>query len=262
MTPKVIHYVWLGWAPKPAIVQHCIESWRRFCPDWEIREWGDADFAKIGNRYANEAYKHRKWAFVADWMRLYVLYRHGGFYLDTDMELLKPIESFLENSLTMGLVDRHGKVLFNGGFIGCRPGDEVIGGLLAEYDSVSFVRPDGELDQTPNTVRMVDYFAKRWNVRPETASDTINLGNGRIIYPADFFLSRSGYSFHHYCASWLDDWVRKVWLSVGPYKLVRFKRRLDAVSPVPTLQQGETAVCTFPMGKRKKVVLVRRCSKT
>jgi hypothetical protein len=109
---------------------------------------------------------------------------------------------------------------------------------------------------------MVDYFAKRWNVRPETASDTINLGNGRIIYPADFFLSRSGYSFHHYCASWLDDWVRKVWLSVGPYKLVRFKRRLDAVSPVPTLQQGETAVCTFPMGKRKKVVLVRRCSKT
>ena len=114
MIPRTIHYVWMGGAPKPPIVLHCIESWRSMCPDWELREWNDSAMGDIGNRYVQEAYSHRKWAFVADWMRLNALFRHGGFYLDTDMELLKPIDRFLENDLTMGLVDRHGKVLFNG----------------------------------------------------------------------------------------------------------------------------------------------------
>ena len=259
MTPKIIHYVWVGGAPKPPIVLHCIESWRNMCPDWELREWNDSTMGDIGNRYVQEAYSHRKWAFVADWMRLNVLYRYGGFYLDTDMELLKPIDRFLENDLTMGLVDRHGKVLFNGGFIGCRMGDDVIGGLLAEYDHLPFVKSDGELDLTPNTVRMVDYFGKRWKVCPKSANDTIDMGGKRIIYPASFFLSRQGYSFHHYCASWLDDWTRKVWMSVGPYKLVRFKRRMESSSPTPTLRRGESALGSIPLGRRKKVFLIRRC---
>lgn len=262
MTPKVIHYVWVGGAPKPPIVLHCIESWRSMCPDWEFREWNDSAMGDIGNRYVQEAYSHRKWAFVADWMRLNALFRHGGFYLDTDMELLKPIDRFLENDLTMGLVDRHGKVLFNGGFIGCRKGDDVIGGLLAEYAHLSFVKPDGELDLTPNTVRMVDYFDKRWNVRPTSANEIIDMGSKRIIYPASFFLSRQGYSFHHYCASWLDDWLRKVWMSVGPYKLVRFKRRLESSSPQPTLRRGESALGSISLGRRKKVVLIKRCDHT
>ena len=262
MTPKIIHYVWVGGALKPPIVMHCIESWRKMCPGWELREWGDSVIGDIGTRYAQEAYAHRKWAFVADWLRLSVLHRYGGFYLDTDMELLKPIDRFLENNLTMGLVDRHGKVLFNGGFIGCRPGEDVIGGLLAEYDRLPFVKPDGELDLTPNTVRMVDYFAKRWNVRPTLANDTIDMGERRVIYPAKFFLSRQGYSFHHYCASWLDDWTRKVWVSVGPYKLVRFKRRLESSSPQPSLQRDESILGSFPLGRRKKVFLLRRRGNT
>ena len=257
MTPKVIHYVWLGRALKPPIVLQCIESWRRFCPGWEIREWGDAAMETVANRYAKEAYAHGKWAFVADWLRLKVLYEHGGFYLDSDMEILKPIDRFLANDLTMGLVNRHGKILFNGGFIGCRPKEDVIGGFLAEYDDIPFVKPDGELDQTPNTVRMVDYFAKRWNVMPQSWTETIEMGNGRKIYPADFFLSKEGYTYHHYCASWLDDWVRKVWLSCGRHKIVRFKRRLDAKSIVPRLLPGEKSLVSFPIGARKRVSLLK-----
>ena len=257
MTPKVIHYIWLGKAPKPPVVLHCIKSWRRFCPDWEVREWGDDAMRTIDNRYAQEAYAQRKWAFVADWLRLHVLYEQGGFYLDTDMEILRPIDRFLGNSLTMGLVNRQGRVLFNGGFIGCRPREEVIGGFLAEYDKIPFVKPNGELDQTPNTVRMVDYFAKRWNVEPKSWTETIEMGDGRKIYPADFFLSRDGYTYHHYCASWLDDWVRKVWLSCGRYKVVRFKRRLDATSAAPRLLSGERTLATFPLGARKRVSLLK-----
>ena len=257
MTPNVIHYVWLGETPKPPIVLRCIESWRRFCPGWEIREWNDDALKMVDNRYVREAYAHRKWAFVADWLRLYILQENGGFYLDTDMELLKPIDRFLANDLTMGLVNRNGKVLFNGGFIGCCPQSEVIGGFLAEYDGIPFVRPDGELDQTPNTVRMVDYFAWKWNIRPTSWNETIDMGGGRWIYPADFFLSKDGYSYHHYCASWLDDWVRKVWCVCGGYKLVRFKRRREAKTAAPALRTGEEAVFSIPLGRRKRVMLLK-----
>ena len=71
------------------------ESWRRFCPGWEIREWGNDFVSTVDNRYVREAMANRKWAFVADWVRLYALVHHGGFYLDTDMEMEKPFDDFL-----------------------------------------------------------------------------------------------------------------------------------------------------------------------
>lgn len=257
MIPRIIHCVWLGDAPKPPVVLKCIESWKRMCPGWEIREWGDEIVEKVGNRYAKEAYAQRKWAFVADWLRLYVLHEYGGFYLDTDMEILKPIDRFAGNTLTMGLVDRDGRVLFNGGFIGCEKGDEMIGGLLRLYDGIPFVKANGELDQTPNTVRMVDYFADCWNLRPERADQTVELDGDRVFYPHGHFLSRDGYTYHHYCASWLDDWLRKVWMRCGPFKIVRFKRRREADSPEPSLMKGERALVSIPLGARKRVVLLR-----
>ena len=262
MIPKIIHYCWFGHGEYDEKIKYCMDTWQKVCPDYEIMRWDEDSFDLGQCRYAEQAYEKKRWAFVTDYVRLKVLDQYGGIYLDTDMELLKPIDRFLENNLTMGLVDRHGKVLFNGGFIGCRPGEDVIGGLLAEYDRLPFVKPDGELDLTPNTVRMVDYFAKRWNVRPTLANDTIDMGERRVIYPAKFFLSRQGYSFHHYCASWLDDWTRKVWVSVGPYKLVRFKRRLESSSPQPSLQRDESILGSFPLGRRKKVFLLRRRGNT
>ena len=261
MTPRTIHYVWMGGAPKPPIVCHCIESWHRFCPGWEFKEWNDASMHDVGNRYACEAYAYGKWAFVADWMRLNAIYRYGGIYLDTDMELLKPIDTFLENNLTLGLACVNGKTVFDTGIMGCRKGDKFIGGFLNEYEDIPFVLPNGELDQTPNTERMIVYSAKNWNICPVSADATIDMGDGRMIYSAEFFRSRTGYSFHHCCASWLDDWFRKVWLSAGSYKLVRFKRRLQAMSPMPTLRQGERALFSFPMGNRKRIILVKRDNK-
>jgi mannosyltransferase OCH1-like enzyme len=78
MTPKIIHCVWLGGAEKPPVVRKCMESWRRFCPGWEVREWGDADMARVSNRYAREAYGRRKWAFASDYLRLKALNDFGG----------------------------------------------------------------------------------------------------------------------------------------------------------------------------------------
>ena len=261
MTPKIIHYVWVGGAPKPPIVLHCIESWRRFCPGWEIREWGDESLDGVGNRYLREAVEHRKWAFAADYLRLKILNDCGGFYLDSDLELLKPIDGFCACDFVTGFIDRPPTVFLNMCFLGAAKGNVRIAEMLAEYERISFVGKDGELDQTPNVVRFARYFASR-GFDFSDAHATVDLSLTERIFPVEWFNSRKGYAFHHYAASWLDDWGRKVWMSVGSYKLVRFKRRLEALSSTPTLQQGETAVCTFPMGKRKKVVLVRRCSKT
>ncbi len=218
--------------------------------------------SNVGTRYAKEAYAHRKWAFVADWLRLYVLHEYGGFYLDTDMEIMRPIDDFVSNRLTMGFVARRGKVLFNGGFIGCERGDEMIGGLLRLYDDIPFVTPNGELDQTPNTVRMADYFAERWKLKPGRADQIVDLGGGRVFYPHDYFLSRDGYTYHHYCASWLDDWLRKVWLSIGPYKLVRFKKRKEATSDSPVPLPGERRIVGMRLSNRKLLWLVTASSCT
>ena len=256
MIPKVIHFVWLGGAPKPPIVLKCIESWKRACLGWEIREWGDETLAGLGNRYLREALEHRKWAFAADYLRLKILNDHGGFYRDSDLELLKPVDEFGACDFVTGFIDRPPNVFLNMCFLGAAKGNGRIAEMLDEYERISFVGADGELDQTPNVVRFARYFASR-GFDFSDAHATVELSPTERICSVEWFNSREGYAFHHYAASWLDDWTRKVWLKCGGWKLVRFKRRKEATSPAPSLMQGERAVLSLPFGSRKKVVLTR-----
>lgn len=124
MIPKIIHYCWFGNSPKPEIVKECIESWHKYCPDWQIKEWNEKNLDVMAIPYMNEAYKSKKWAFVSDVARLLVIYREGGIYLDTDVELLAPIDSWLDSDafyafesnrniasgLGFGAVKRHASV--------------------------------------------------------------------------------------------------------------------------------------------------------
>lgn len=256
MTPRTIHYIWLGGAQKPPVVLKCIESWRKQCPGWEIREWGDDSLIGLGNRYLCEAVQHRKWAFAADYLRLKILNDHGGFYLDSDLELLKPIEEFCRCDFVTGFIDRSPNVFLNMCFLGAAKGNGRIAEMLDEYERIPFVMPDGELDQTPNVVRFARYFASK-GFDFSNAHATVELSASETIYPVEYFNSRDGYAFHHYAASWLDDWTRKVWLRCGNFKLVRFKRRLEAASPTPALMHGEQAVVSIPLGRRKKIMVTR-----
>lgn len=92
MIPKVIHYCWFGGNPKSELIKRCIASWEKYCPDWEIKEWNETSFDISSFPYTKEAYEAKKWAFVSDFVRLYVVYEHGGVYMDTDVELLQSIE--------------------------------------------------------------------------------------------------------------------------------------------------------------------------
>jgi hypothetical protein len=257
MTPKIIHCVWLGGAEKPPVVRKCMESWRRFCPGWEVREWGDADMARVSNRYAREADGRRQWAFASDYLRLKALNDFGGFYFDTDLELLKPIDEFLPNDFTTGFIDRSPDVLLNMCFLGAAKGCEFVADMLAEYVSLDFVLPDGELDQTPNVVRMARYLERRAGTRFADARARLELAPGSVIYPAEYFNSADGYAVHHYCASWLDDWVRKLYLSFGRHKLVRFKQRKGCSSAFPESLPGEEVVASLRLGPRRRLCITR-----
>ena len=96
MIPKKIHYCWFGRNPLPEDAKKYIESWEKYCPDYEIKEWNEDNFNLDMYPYVREAYENRKFAFVSDVARLYALYNEGGFYMDTDVELIKPLDDFLK----------------------------------------------------------------------------------------------------------------------------------------------------------------------
>ena len=96
MIPKIIHYCWFGKNPLPEETKEFIESWKKYCPQYKIIEWNEDNFDINKLRYTKEAYEHKKWAFITDYVRLYALYYYGGIYMDTDVEVTKPLDCFLE----------------------------------------------------------------------------------------------------------------------------------------------------------------------
>ena len=102
MIPKIIHYCWFGGNPLPELAVKCIESWKKYCPDYEIKRWDESNFDLNCCDYVKEAYRAKKWAFVSDYARFKVLYDEGGLYFDTDVELIKPIDDIIERGPFMG----------------------------------------------------------------------------------------------------------------------------------------------------------------
>ena len=91
MINKVIHYCWFGGNPKSDLINRCIESWKKYCPDYEIIEWNEKNFDIDSNKFVKEAYEARKWAYVSDYIRAYAIYNYGGIYLDTDVLVVESI---------------------------------------------------------------------------------------------------------------------------------------------------------------------------
>ena len=133
MIPKKIHYCWFGGNSLSSEVRECIASWRQFCPDYEIIEWNEKNFDVDCIRYTADAYRDRRWAYVTDYARLKIVYEQGGIYLDTDVELLRPLDPLLENKVYFGM-QRAGEVATGLGF-GAEAGAELLRRLMAGYES-------------------------------------------------------------------------------------------------------------------------------
>lgn len=208
--PKVIHYCWFGKGKMPAIAEKCIKSWKKYCPDYEIVCHNEENFDITENKYAREAYEAGKWAFVSDYVRLKVLYDEGGIYLDTDVELIKPLDPLVENGGYMGF-DDNGVISTGLGFA-VEKGNALVGALLDDYNDIPFRLPDGSYDMTPcpdrNTKTMVklgmdtdikDQIFMGVHMLPEEYLCPIKYYTGKKI------ITKNTYSIHHFCASWTSE---------------------------------------------------------
>ena len=220
--PKVIHYCWFGKGEMPKLAKKCIKSWKKYCPDYEIICWNEDNFDITQNRYMLEAYKAGKWAFVSDYARLKIIYDNGGIYLDTDVELIKPIDDLLNNNGFMGF-DEKGIVATGLGF-GAEKGNKIIGEFLNDYNDISFVLPDGSYDLTPCPDRNTNTLLKlgmNLEDKNQTFLNTVFLPQ-EYLCPQDYYtgkktITKNTYSIHHYHASWTSDVTKRT---------TRFKRIL------------------------------------
>ena len=212
--PKIIHYCWFGTGKMPPLAEKCIKSWRKHCPDYEIICWNEENFDFCQNRYAKEAYDAKKWAFVSDYARLKILFEHGGIYLDTDVELIKPLDPLIQSSGFMGF-DDNGLISTGLGFA-CEKGNELVGFLLQDYDDLPFVLADGSYDLTPCPDRNTETMVKH-GFEPKKGDQVFM---GIHILPEDYLcpvkyytgkklMTKNTFSIHHFCASWTSATAKR-----------------------------------------------------
>lgn len=176
--PAKIHSFWFSGEEKPDKYKKCIDSWYKFCPNFEICEWNSSNYDVTKNKYMEQAFLHKKWAFVSDYARLDVVHQHGGIYFDMDVELIAPIDEML-NATAFFCRQNDGLLELGSGF-GAMKSNSFIKKLLDTYNHLEFVKPDGELDMTPQPSRLTPVLSEHGITRTHNSQvldDTIILSN-------------------------------------------------------------------------------------
>ena len=269
MIPKVIHYCWFGRNPLPESAKKCIASWRKFLPDYEIWQWSEGELVSsnpndndnqnsltpaLPNRegdnkregeklydkilpfdvniipYTQQAYEAKKYAFVSDYARFWILYKYGGLYFDTDVEIIKPMDDIIERGPFMGIEvkAKEGEYpqVAPGLGLGVTPGHKLYQVLLDMYVSLRFLNEDGSLNQKT----IVKYNTEVLQEQGLLPSNDLQEVAGVWIYPADYFnpldsltgklkLTDNTRSIHWYMNSWSDSSAFRQWLSKMSHRL-------------------------------------------
>lgn len=267
MIPKIIHYCWFGNGNKSALIQECMKTWKSVLFDYEIREWSEKDLYLFQeNRYVQQAYKAKKWAFVADVFRLYAVKTFGGIYLDTDVEVRKSFNDFLQHSFFIGS-EKNGKFESIGtAVIGAEKENPIISDMLCLYDEISFFKQNGLYDITPNTIRLVSVLKNYGVQNVYSDQDVIKIGGRATIYPINYFCidSAESYAVHHFEASWIDDYKFKikfsfVWGKNKRLVLYRFtKNKRSSIFHYPKNMIKKIFEIDY-MRKRKLLLVLEEC---
>ena len=216
--PKIIHYCWFGKNPLPELAVKCIDSWRKFLPDYEIKEWNEDNYDIRKIQYISQAYDAKKYAFVSDYARFDILYQYGGLYFDTDVEVIKPLDEILKRGAFAG-VESAGAL--NAGLGLASPAaSPVYKEILDSYKDSSFIKADGSMDLTTVVTRVSDIFRKHGF----TDKNEIQEVDGITVYPSEYFcpinpstgelrITENTYTIHHYAATWTIP-IRKKYMSL------------------------------------------------
>jgi len=216
--PKTIHCCWLGSSDLPDHAKRCMDSWVKYLPDYEIKIWNEniIDFSDCP--YAVEAFEHKKWAFLSDYIRLKVLHEHGGVYFDTDVEVIKSFDSLLMHKAFMGFESSSALCT---AVIGAEKGNELIAQLLHCYLRRNFVLPSGEFDYTTNVMMITQHAASHWGLQLGDKAQILDCG--LTVFPSCAFSpidyhtgmmqsTNDSFSIHHFTGSWLSSTDHKLFL--------------------------------------------------
>ena len=230
--PKTIHYCWFGGNPLPLMAKKCIASWKKYLPDYEIKQWNESNFDVNSIPYTQQAYKAKKYAFVSDYARFKIIYDEGGIYFDTDVEVIKPIDDIIANGPFMGCQNKfdanqptsHLGVAAGLG-IGAYPGMTIYKSLIDLYHNLDFINDDGK----PNLKTVVTYTTELLIKQGLNNTDKVQDVDGIKIYPWDYFCPMSptliiektnnSRTIHHFTASWETPMVKlrkKIKRMLGP----------------------------------------------
>lgn len=211
MIPTIIHYCWFGGKSLTEKAKACIDSWRRYCPDYEIIEWNESNFDVTQNDYCREAYEAKKWAFVSDYARLWAIYEHGGIYMDTDVEVVRPLDPLLKHKAFMGFEDGTSVSI---GTFGADKKNSIIGDCLSAYNTRHFRKVDGSFDMMTNLRLVTDILVRQHGLKLNGKRQCLT---GYLeVYPMESFIAKdyrtgwilrddSTYTVHHYAASWFNE---------------------------------------------------------
>lgn len=213
MIPKIIHYCWFGGNPLPKSAQKCIESWKKYFPDYEIKEWNEENYDVNKILYTNQAYDAKKYAFVSDYARFDILYTYGGIYFDTDVEVIKSFDEILKYGAFMGCeTDGNTEIAINPGLgIAAEQGMDLYKEILDTYSNFKFTNDDG----TYNTTTIVKYTTDILKNKGLQNIFGIQNISGVTIYPKEYFnplddltgkllKTKNTHSIHWYSKTWLS----------------------------------------------------------
>ena len=258
MIPKIIHYCWLSDDPLPQKIQDCMASWKKVMPDYEWKLWNTKSF-DIENSvpYVKEAFENRKWAFAADYIRLYALYTEGGIYLDSDVLVLERFDKFLNHSFfssmeyhhfqveqenSLSKLDKEGRrisdeyingIQIQAAIMGAEKGCPFVGEILDWYKDKHFVKEDGTLGTDVIAPQIYARVAEKYGFRYKDIDQSLE--NDMMIYRSEIFAGNrreataNSYAIHFCENSWVKkSFFDKLWhYSKFAWFLLKSKMRIN-----------------------------------
>ena len=212
MIPKIIHYCWFGRGPLPELAQKCIASWKKYLPDYEIKEWNEDNFDVNIIPYTAEAYQAKKYAFVSDYARFWILYQYGGIYFDTDVEVIRPIDDIISKGNFMGFeTDPKPQLKADASEASINPGLGIIKKMLDYYEGKHFVH-EAVMRNQITVVYIATQVLRENGLKNVTGVQEVA---DCFIYPSEYFcpinvttgrihVEKNTRTIHHYAGTWVD----------------------------------------------------------
>lgn len=211
--PKIIHYCWFGGKPLSALGKKCLASWEKYLPEYQIIRWDEGNFDINSVPYTKESYQLKKYAFVSDYVRYKVLYDFGGIYMDTDVEVLKNLDEFLENDAFTGFEDE--QMVAPGLILGSVKGNSLIMDMVEIYQYSQFINLDNTLNLKTGPQILTELLLNRGLEK----KDEYQKISGLSIYPKEYFCPKSWisrkleitpktFTIHHYEGTWIPKFQK------------------------------------------------------